>query len=314
LAPTATPQPPIVSPTPTLSVPTGSQTPTPTYTPTPSDALTGLIVFPIFDVEAATYNIYARSLDGSDRTLVVKEASQPTLNSNGGRIAYRSWAQNRGLFERGIDGGVAEQFDSFVEAARPVFSPDDQTFLFQSREGGDNFAIYHTTEQGYKVLRRDGVPVEGEAPVWAPDSFGIVYKGWHKNDEGLLKINLDGSGHDLLVADPSAINPAVALDGTIAYMSKSAGSWDIYVAGADASGGKQLTDDPGADGLPTWSPDGNVIAFVSDRSGEWAVWAMNADGGDQRLLFELGGSIDGVVAVDAQNSYGWLEESIDWAP
>ena len=75
-----------------------------------------------------------------------------------------------------------------------------------------------------------------------------------------------------------------------------------------------MTDDPAADGLPTWSPDGETIAFVSNRGGEWALWAMNADGSNQRLLFELGGSIDGEVSVDAQNANGWLEESIDWAP
>jgi hypothetical protein len=32
------------------------------------------------------------------------------------------------------------------------------------------------------------------------------------------------------------------------------------------------------------------------------------------MLFELGGSIDGLVAVDVQNSHGWLEETIAWAP
>ena len=75
---------------------------------------------------------------------------------------------------------------------------------------------------------------------------------------------------------------------------------------------------PAQDGVaiwdPTFSPDGETIAFVSERSGEWALWAMDANGRNQRLLFELGGSIDGVVQVDVQDSNGWLEERIDWAP
>jgi len=97
-------------------------------------------------------------------------------------------------------------------------------------------------------------------------------------------------------------------------MSRADRSWDIYTVGLDGSGREQLTTDRAADGLPTWSPDGETIAFVSNRSGEWAMWAMNSDGSDQRFLFELGGSIDGVVQVDVQNSNGWIEESIDWAP
>jgi Tol biopolymer transport system component len=82
----------------------------------------------------------------------------------------------------------------------------------------------------------------------------------------------------------------------------------------NGTGRRQLTTDPASDGLPTWAPDGKTIAFVSERGGEWAIWAMKPDGSNQRQLFELGGSLDGVVTIDAINSNGWLEESIDWAP
>ena len=33
-----------------------------------------------------------------------------------------------------------------------------------------------------------------------------------------------------------------------------------------------------------WSPDGRSIAFLSDRSGKWAVWVMDANGANQRML------------------------------
>jgi Tol biopolymer transport system component len=35
---------------------------------------------------------------------------------------------------------------------------------------------------------------------------------------------------------------------------------------------------------PTWSPDGSQIAFLSDRNGQWEIWTMNADGGNQQPL------------------------------
>jgi Tol biopolymer transport system component len=198
---------------------------------------------------------------------------------------------------------------------RPAFSPDDQTFLFQSREGGEKFAIYRAIGLEYEVLRREADPIQGETPAWTPDGNRFVYKGCLGSNCGLILSNLDGSFPLQLTQNLSDTNPAVSPDGrTIAFMSGSDRNWDIYIMGIDVSGRKALTDDPGADGLPTWSPDGKTIAFVSTRSGQWAMWAMDADGGNQRLLFELGGSIDGKVQVDVQNSNGWLEESIDWAP
>lgn len=309
---TLTPKPPTATSTPTLAP---TDTPIPTPQPQPA-ALTGRIFFPVFEPEVETYNIFSARVDGSDRRLVVAEASQPTLNSNGQRIAFRSWkSDDRGLFERGVDGGDAWRFNVHFEAARPSFSPDDRFFLFQSREGGEYFAIYRTIDLEHRVLRREIFPIQGEAPAFAPDGQSFVYKGWLGSDNGLIASNLDGSSPRQLTQELSDTNPAVSPDGqSIVFMSQSSGNWDIYIMGIDGAGREQLTTDSARDGLPTWSPDGKTIAFISERSGEFEIWAMDADGSNQRLLFELGGPIDGIVKIDVQNSRGWIEETIDWAP
>jgi uncharacterized repeat protein (TIGR01451 family) len=46
---------------------------------------------------------------------------------------------------------------------------------------------------------------------------------------------------------------------------------------ADGTGQTRLTNDPGGDGSPAWSPDGTKIAFA--RSSQ--IWVMNADGSGQ---------------------------------
>jgi Tol biopolymer transport system component len=43
----------------------------------------------------------------------------------------------------------------------------------------------------------------------------------------------------------------------------------------------QLTHHPANDFSAVWNPEGNQLAFVSDRSGHWNMWIMNADGSDQ---------------------------------
>jgi Tol biopolymer transport system component len=75
-----------------------------------------------------------------------------------------------------------------------------------------------------------------------------------------------------------------------------------------------LTSDSASDGLPTWSPDGSQIAFVSVRDGKWGLWTMDPDGSNKRRHFVLDGSVDGIVRHDVANSFGWVEENIDWIP
>jgi TolB protein len=45
-----------------------------------------------------------------------------------------------------------------------------------------------------------------------------------------------------------------------------------------------LTDYPGTEYDPVWSPDGQSIAFVSNHTGNDEIWLMNQDGGNQRQL------------------------------
>ncbi|MFQ5613991.1 MAG: DPP IV N-terminal domain-containing protein [Anaerolineae bacterium] len=47
---------------------------------------------------------------------------------------------------------------------------------------------------------------------------------------------------------------------------------------------QQLTTDPGTDMRPVWSPDGQRVAFQSNRSGSYSIWTMDADGQNERQV------------------------------
>lgn len=48
--------------------------------------------------------------------------------------------------------------------------------------------------------------------------------------------------------------------------------------------GVNISDNDFCDRSPVWSSDGDRIAFVSDRDGDWEIYVMNADGRDGRRL------------------------------
>jgi Tol biopolymer transport system component len=66
------------------------------------------------------------------------------------------------------------------------------------------------------------------------------------------------------------------------------GNGNIYSARPDGRGLRRLTDDSANDLCPAYSPNGRQIAFCSDRTGAWEIWAMDQNGSDQHQITNLG--------------------------
>ena len=54
--------------------------------------------------------------------------------------------------------------------------------------------------------------------------------------------------------------------------------------GSDGSNLRRLTDHPADDRFPSWSPDGQYIAFDSNRDGDWGIYVMGSDGSNPHRL------------------------------
>ncbi len=77
---------------------------------------------------------------------------------------------------------------------------------------------------------------------------------------------------------------------------------DIYLQKVDGSAVTQLTDDPGNDAMPTFSPDGTQIAFASDRAGNWDIYVMPALGGQPvQITNDLAPDIHPSFSPDGQS-------------
>src|SRR6185369_5563525 len=52
----------------------------------------------------------------------------------------------------------------------------------------------------------------------------------------------------------------------------------------DGTDERNLTNHKEIDADPSWSPDGKQLAFTSNRTGQFRLYVMNADGSEQRDL------------------------------
>lgn len=67
---------------------------------------------------------------------------------------------------------------------------------------------------------------------------------------------------------------------------------DVWIADADGANAAALTSDPANDTMPSWFPDSQRVAFVSDRGGHAALWVADSRTRVASPLRDLGKPLD----------------------
>ena len=94
---------------------------------------------------------------------------------------------------------------------------------------------------------------------------------------------------------PTATPTPLAGGGRIAFVSNRTGQRDLYVILPEGSGLSRLTDSPGDEFYPAWSPEGDRLAFtywVPKQIVDSGVFVMNADGRGRYKILDQGWNPD----------------------
>lgn len=309
--------------------------------PAPASGLSGKLVFqstfggPIYLYELASGNL-RQLTTGFD----------PALSPDGSQVAFTRSGGENGIYLINTDG--SNQHKIFGERElllSPKWSPDGKWLVFVRGDefepcfvneddgvcyreplfpGGNAFDNPSGKNRIAKLARvdinggnyRDLATLEqAMAPDW--NSGGIVYQS-----SGGLQITAD-TADDVNRKLFFQIQRQYHQDpdwqpggGRVVFQQRQGSHWEIFGINADGGGLAALTrpatalvDAMPSNVAPAWSPDGQHIVFLSNRTatneaGPWRLWVMNGDGSNQHPL-----------SVNLPLDYGYAtEQMVDWGP
>jgi Tol biopolymer transport system component len=231
-------------------------------------------------------DIYLVATDGTERILADSSAldDYPAWSSTGDRLAFDSYRTgNWDVFSVDADGSHLTQLtDSPGEDGFVDWAPDGNRIAFDSNRDGD-FEIYVMELDSGQVTQITDNDANDGRPDFSPDGTRLVFESDRDGDGtfDLFVVGVDGQGLARLVDGGGS--PAWSPDGnSVAFARENADSTDsdIYVVPSTGGTETQLTGPEGWDELPTWSGDGSLIYFGSDREGDMTIYTMHPDGSD----------------------------------
>jgi hypothetical protein len=343
-APTDTPTAAPPTNTPVPAAPTNTPVPAqPTNTAAPQrPALSGKIALPV-DNGAGRYDVHILSVPEGKRVGLIEGARQPDFRNDGVKLLVNAQGGGFGenVFEASGTGTVERPVSDSPTDSHAVYNPDGNRIAYDNPQlalGSDG--DYHSYlfvqcglippgqegDQTCKDIARFGIlvpagqvgEIQGSNPVWT-STDQLVYKGcnsWAGGQScGLFIVASWGNKRSSngetprKIADGTSLIPTDTAGNLVAYHSVESGNWEAYVMDVGGGGAISLSDSPTSnDGLPTFSPDGQWVAFASDRDGGWAVFAVPSTGGQAVKLFDFPKPNPWAAGGDRD----WFNERMSW--
>lgn len=244
----------------------------------------------VFASVAANTDLYSIAVDANRGSAVgdpqrltedLADDLNPNLSIDGRLLVFQRRAGTSDIWKRGFPGPAETPWGaSALTPLHPVLSHDGSRVTFTNKEDGKS--LYLATAGAYpqKICDDCGVPQD-----FSPDNKMILYASGRPVVIGAFD-TVSGAKRDVLR------HPTVSVDA--AHFSPDA-RWiafyttnprrQVYIApfrqGALSAESEwtPITSGEQWDASPAWSPDGNLLYYLSDRDGFRCLWAQRLNGG-----------------------------------
>ncbi|MDR1309728.1 MAG: hypothetical protein LBL95_07525 [Deltaproteobacteria bacterium] len=205
-------------------------------------------------------------------------ASQPTLGP-GNKTAWTH--RNRNRSELVANGRVVHSGDTVLT---PAYMPNGSLVAAISGPVSTNLSIFDG-RSSRKLTDGAGIDV---SPTFSPDGR-MAYVSSQGGGAGIYVTSASGGQGSRISPGGTSTDPSWSPKGDkIAFVYRER---DICLVNPDGSGLVQLTGGQGQNFHPSFSPDGRMIVFSSNRGGRHQLYVMSANGDRQQpLMPEFRGS------------------------
>ncbi len=245
-------------------------------------------------------DIWKMDLDTENEVKFIENAFHPSYSPDGNWIAVdASWAGSRRLWMVDDRGRNPRQISTDVSEAvvhtAPKWSPDGSKIVFQHIEGTKRDVRMIDRASGRMTwITNDHFP--NIQPFWSPGGDKIYFSSYRGGGMNIWRIAAaDGAGgsftyEQMTTGAGQDLNVSLSPDGkqiAFSVLGINSDLWLLPVSpetGRPAGEPRQLIETTREDSRGAWSPDGTMVAFNSDRTGDMNIWLHTLEDGSTRQL------------------------------